>query len=157
MSTVRVQPKKDAAYVVGVDLGGTNVRAAVLGRGETTLGRAENPSDAKTGVARTVERIGEAVRNACANANIRLDQVGAVGIAVPGHIDVPGGIVRWAPNFGHFDDNGYVPYKQLPLREMVSKELNVAMVMDNDANVAALGEFSFGAGRGTKHLVMFTL
>lgn len=157
MSTVRVQPKKDAAYVVGVDLGGTNVRAAVLGRGETTLGRAENPSEAKAGVARTVERIGEAVRNACSNANIRLDQVGAVGIAVPGHIDVPNGIVRWAPNFGHFDDTGYVPYKQLPLREMVSQELNIAMVMDNDANVAALGEFSFGAGRGTKHLVMFTL
>lgn len=157
MSNARVQPKKDATYVVGVDLGGTNVRAAVLGRGETTLGRAENSSDAKSGVARTVERIGDAVRDACKNAGITLDQVGAVGVAVPGHIDVPGGIIRWAPNFGHFDDSGYVPYRSIPLRDLVSQNLGVAMVMDNDANVAALGEFSFGAGKGTRHLVMFTL
>ncbi len=158
MSTARVQPKKDASYVVGVDLGGTNVRAAVLSRGEiAVLGRAENPSDAKSGVPRTVARIAEAVRDACANAGIIVEDLGAVGIAVPGHIDVPGGMVRWAPNFGHFDDTGYVPYKSVPLRELVSQELGVAMVMDNDANVAALGEFSFGAGRGTNHLVMFTL
>ena len=114
MSNARVQPKKDAAYVVGVDLGGTNVRAAVLGRGETTLGRAENPSDAKSGVGRTVDRIGEAVRDACKNAGVAIEQVGAVGVAVPGHIDVPGGVIRWAPNFGHFDDSGYVPYKAIP-------------------------------------------
>ncbi len=157
MSAPRVQPKKEAAYVVGVDLGGTNVRAAVLGRNETVLGRAENPSDAKAGVARTVERIGEAVRDACHSAGVTLEQLGAVGIAVPGHIDVPNGMVKWAPNFGHFDDNGYVPYKEIPLREMVSQNLGVAMVMDNDANAAALGEFTFGAARGSKHMVMFTL
>ena len=157
MSNARIEAKKDAAYVVGVDLGGTNVRAAVLGRGETVLGRAENPSDAKSGVARTVERIGEAVRDACQNAGTTLEHIGAVGIAVPGHIDVPAGMVRWAPNFGHYDNDGYVPYKEIPLREMVSQNLGVAMTMDNDANAAALGEFRFGAGRGTKHMVMFTL
>ena len=93
----------------------------------------------------------------CKNAGITLDQIGAVGIAVPGHIDVPGGMIRWAPNFGHFDDSGYVPYKIIPLRDLVSQNLGMAMVMDNDANVAALGEFSFGAGEARKHLVMFTL
>ena len=157
MNMAPVQPKKDAAYVVGIDLGGTNVRAAVISREETTLGRSENSSEAKSGVERTVARIGEAVRGACQNAKISLEEVGAVGIAVPGHIDVPSGRVVWAPNFGHMTTAGYVPYKDVPLREMVAQELGVAMVMDNDANVAALGEFRFGAGRGTKHLVMFTL
>ena len=157
MNTAPVEPKNTADYVVGVDLGGTNVRAAVLNRDEHTLGRAENSSEAKSGVARTVECIGEAVRGACQSAGITLEQVGAVGIAVPGHIDVPNGRVVWAPNFGHHDATGYVPYKDVGLRDMVARELGVAMVMDNDANVAALGEFRFGAGRGTKHLVMFTL
>lgn len=153
----RVQPKANAPYVVGVDLGGTNVRAAVLDRNEKSLGRAENPSDAKAGVAQTVARIADAVRGAIANAKVTMEEVGAIGVAVPGHIDVPNGNVVWAPNFGHFDENGYVPYKNVSLREQVEAELGLAMVMDNDANVAALGEFRYGAGRGTRHLVMFTL
>ena len=157
MSDSRVQPKPNAPYVVGIDLGGTNVRAAVLDREEKSLGRHEVPSDAKSGVANTARRIGEAVRGAVANAKISLDDVGAIGIAVPGHIDVPSGMVRWAPNFGDFKDGSFVPYKDVPLRDLVETELGVAMTMDNDANAAALGEFRYGAGRGTQHLVMFTL
>lgn len=157
MSNARIEAKKDAAYVVGVDLGGTNVRAAVLDRNDQALGRAENSSEAKSGAARTVAAIGQAVRDAVKASGITLDAVGAVGIAVPGHIDVPAGMVRWAPNFGEYIDASYVPFKDVPLRDLVEQDLGVAMVMDNDANAAALGEFRFGAGRGTRHLVMFTL
>jgi glucokinase len=157
VSNARIEAKKDAAYVVGVDLGGTNVRAAVLDRNDQALGRAENSSEAKAGAARTVVAIGLAVRDAVKASGITLDQVGAVGIAVPGHIDVPAGMVRWAPNFGEYIDGTYIPYKDVPLRALVEEDLGVAMVMDNDANAAALGEFRFGAGRGTRHLVMFTL
>lgn len=157
MSESRARAKADAPYVVGVDLGGTNVRASILDSAEKILGRAENTSDAKGGISRTVARIAEAVRGAAANANISMEDIGAIGIAVPGHIDVPNGIIRWAPNFGDYEDGQYVPFKNVPLRKLVEQELNIAMVMDNDANVAALGEFRYGAGRGTRHLVMFTL
>ena len=74
MSNSRVQPKPNALYVVGIDLGGTNVRAAVLDRNEKSLGRHEVPSDAKSGVANTVRRIGEAVRGAVADAKVSLDE-----------------------------------------------------------------------------------
>ena len=157
MSDVRIQPKKDALYVVGIDLGGTNVRSAVLDKNERPLGRAENSSEAKSGVHRTVAAIAQSVRDAVANAGLTLGDIGAIGIAVPGHIDVPNGMVRWAPNFGDYVESAYVPYKDIPLRALVEQELGVAMVMDNDANTAALGEFTYGAGRGTRHLVMFTL
>ena len=157
MNNSRVQPKADASYVVGVDLGGTNVRAAVLDKNETILGRAKASSDAKSGAARTVARIGEVVRSAVAEAKLTLEAVGAIGIAVPGHIDVPDGMIRWAPNFGDYEGDKFVPYKNIPLRALVERELGLAMVMDNDANVAALGEFRYGAGRGKRHLVMFTL
>lgn len=153
----RVQPKQDAPYVIGVDLGGTNVRASVVDRSDKTRGRAENSSDAKLGVQHTVARIGDVVRSAAEDAGVKMEEIGAVGIAVPGHIDVPNGNIRWAPNFGTFEDDKYVPYKNIPLRELVEAEIGVAMVMDNDANVAALGEYRYGAGRGTRHLVMFTL
>ena len=157
MSDSRVQPNKNVPYVIGVDLGGTNVRAAVLDQDEKAIGRSENSSDAKSGVSRTVACIAEAVRGAAADAKVSLDKIGAIGIAVPGHIDVPNGMVRWAPNFGDHVDGSYVPYKNVPLQTLVEQELGMAMTMDNDANVAALGEFRYGAGRGTRHLVMFTL
>lgn len=153
----RVQPKANAPYVVGVDLGGTNVRAAVLDRNEKSLGRFETPSDAKAGAAKTVVRIADAVRGAADAAGVNINDIGAVGVAVPGHINVPEGRIVWAPNFGEYANDSYVPYKDVYLRDMVEAELGIAMVMDNDANVAALGEFRFGAGRGTRHLVMFTL
>ena len=157
MSNNRVKAKSNASYVIGIDLGGTNVRAAVVDRHEKLLGRSENPSDAKAGAKRTVARIAEAARGAAASADIPLEQIGAIGIAVPGHINVPDGEVVWAPNFGEIVDGVYVPYKQIMLRDLVEAELNVAMTMDNDANAAALGEFRYGAGRGARHLVMFTL
>ncbi len=153
----RVQPKANAPYVVGVDLGGTNVRASVLDRDEKARGRFETPSDAKLGAAKTVVRIADAVRGAAKDAGVDINDIGAVGVAVPGHINVPEGRIVWAPNFGDFVNDSYVPYKNVYLRDMVEEELGIAMVMDNDANVAALGEFRYGAGRGTKHLVMFTL
>ena len=157
MSNTRAKAKSNASHVIGIDLGGTNVRAAVVDRNEKLLGRAENPSDAKAGAKRTVFRIAEVVRSAASSADIPLEQIGAIGIAVPGHINVPEGMIVWAPNFGENIDGQYVPYKQIPLRDLVEAELGIAMTMDNDANAAALGEFRYGAGRGTRHLVMFTL
>ena len=157
MSQTRTLAKAGAKYVVGVDLGGTNVRAAVLNREEKILARHENSSDAKSGSSQTVKRIAEAVRGAAIAAGVPLEEIGAVGMAVPGHINVPEGMVLWAPNFGENIGGTYVPYKHLPLRALLEAELGICTTMDNDANVAALGEFRFGAGRGTKHLVMFTL
>jgi glucokinase len=157
VSHTRAKAKANASHVIGIDLGGTNVRAAVVDRKEKLSGRAENPSDAKGGANRTVARIAEVVRAAAASADIPLEQIGAIGIAVPGHINVPEGMVVWAPNFGENIDGHYVPYKQIPLRDLVEAELGIAMTMDNDANAAALGEFRYGAGRGARHLVMFTL
>ena len=142
---------------MGIDLGGTNVRAAVIDRNERLQGRAEHSSEAKSGALRTVSAIVKAALGAISASGISIDQVGAIGLAVPGHIDVPMGMVRWAPNFGEMVNGSYVPFKGIPLRSMLEKELQIAVVMDNDANVAALGEFRYGAGRGTRHLVMFTL
>ncbi|HLJ57248.1 MAG TPA: ROK family protein [Chthonomonadaceae bacterium] len=157
MSTNRAAARAGAKYVIGIDLGGTNVRAAVVDHEEKLLERAENSSSAKSGAKQTVARIAEAARAAAANSGVKMADIGAIGVAVPGHINVPQGMIVWAPNFGENIDGNYVPYKQIPLREMLEAELGVATTMDNDANVAALGEFRYGAGRGTRHLVMFTL
>ena len=143
----------DAPYILGVDLGGTNVRAAVIDRAGASVGSGRAPSQATEGVTVTVGQIVTASRAAIAAAHVGVDQIAGIGIGVPGHIDPAGGIVKWAPNF--FDKGQ--PYRNIALGDPISAQLGLPVVMGNDANVAALGEFRFGAGKGLKNLVMITL
>ena len=139
-------------YVVGVDLGGTNVRAAVLDRAtETVIARSENsPSLATEGMTRTAGQIAHAVESALSAANVQKDEVLGVGIAVPGHVKAVEGIVKWAPNFKD-------QWKEVPIAKLVETTLGVPVKIGNDANLAALGEFRFGAGRTVRHMSMVTL
>jgi glucokinase len=154
---MNIKPKRDARYVVGVDLGGTNVRAAVVSKEEKIVGQARNPSDAKLGVNRVVEQTALAVRNAVKDAGRKLDEIGAVGMAVPGHIDTRQGLIRWSPNFGETIDGVFHMFLDTPFMGPVSDTLGLAVYAGNDANIAALGEFRYGAGRHVTDMVMFTL
>ncbi len=139
-------------YVVGVDLGGTNVRAAVLERAtEEVVARGANiPSMAMEGIAQTAGQIVEAVQEALNAAGISREQVLGVGIAVPGHVRASEGLVLWAPNFKD-------QWKGVPIAHLVETLLGVPVRSGNDANLAALGEFRFGAGRDVRHMIMVTL
>ena len=142
----------DKPYVVGVDLGGTNVRAAVVDRQtETIVARGANlPSLALDGVAQTAGQIAQAVQDALAAAHAEKAQVLGVGIAVPGHVKASEGLVKWAPNFKD-------RWSNVPIAHLVETLLGLPVRIGNDANLAALGEFRFGAGRAVRHLVMVTL
>lgn len=144
---------RDARYVVGVDLGGTNVRAAVLDRNGNLLGSGRAPSLALEGAARTVAQIAASVDEAIAAAGVDRSDIGGLGIGVPGHIDPAGTTVLWAPNF--YDDGK--PYRNIALAAPIAEACGLPVLMGNDANVAALGEFRFGAGRAVQSMVMVTL
>ncbi len=152
-----VQPKADAQYVVGVDLGGTNVRAAVVDAKEQIVGQSRGPSDAKSGAARVIERVCETVAVAIAEAGLKPSDVGAIGMAVPGHIDPKTGCIRWSPNFGETVDGQFRMFLDVLFCGPISEKLGIASYAGNDANVAALGEFRYGAGREVSDLVMLTL
>jgi glucokinase len=152
-----VEPRADARYVVGVDLGGTNVRAAVVDTQERIVGQARGPSDARSGAARVIERTCETVAQAIGAAGLAPAEIGAIGMAVPGHIDPKTGVIRWSPNFGETVDGQFQMFLDVPFCEPVSEKLGIACYAGNDANVAALGEFRYGAGREVEDLVMLTL
>lgn len=139
-------------FVVGVDLGGTNVRAAVIDRAnEQIVARGENlPSLATEGVEQTAGQIALAVETALMTALVHKDQVLGVGVAVPGHVKAKEGLVKWAPNFKD-------QWKDVPIASLIERHLGLPVQIGNDANLAALGEFRFGAGRAVRHLVMVTL
>jgi glucokinase len=101
------------------------------------------------GLDETVGQIIKAVRGAVESAGTDMSQVAGVGMGVPGQHKSREGIVLWSPNFK--DWNG------VQLLAPIRADLGVEVFMGNDVNVAALGEYQFGAGRGAGSLVMLTL
>ncbi|RYG25545.1 ROK family protein [bacterium] len=142
--------------VVGVDLGGTNVRAGAFFEDGTPAGPSySNPSRAQSGTAAIMDAIAATVLQA-KNASTVAPE--SVGIAIPGHIDNAAGVVRWAPNFGEEIGGVFHYWKNVSFRSELGPKIGMPLHMDNDANAAALGEYRFGTGRNTaKCLVMLTI
>lgn len=142
--------------VIGVDLGGTNVRACAYLEDGTEVGeRVSGPSRAQEGADATLDALASVIEQATASAR---EQPEAVGIAIPGHIDDDAGVVRWAPNFGTDHNGVFRSWRDVPVREPLAKRIRVPIVTGNDANLAALGEYYYGTGRGNARcLVMITL
>ncbi len=140
---------KSAKYVVGVDLGGTNARASVVRTSGKIAGEGRTDSRAMAGFEVTLGQIVAAVRIALDASGMTLEEIAGIGMGVPGTIRPEEGVVAWSPNFK--DWNG------VPLGSRLAAQLGRPVFMGNDANVAAFGEYKFGAGRGSKCMGMFTL
>lgn len=142
--------------MIGVDLGGTNVRAqAIYENGQPAGEYKKNSSHAQQGTEAIVDSVVATVRDAIAVAE---GDVVGIGLAVPGHIDDRTGIVRWAPNFGRDVDGVFICWKDVPLKKLLEAQLDKPVNMGNDANLAALGEYRYGIGQGqARCLVLLTI
>lgn len=134
---------------VGVDLGGTNVKTAVCTRDGKLIGRDSRPTDADDGLEAVVGRMHESFDAAVGDAGLKPEDVAAVGVGAPGPMNWQTGVVFSPPNLPG--------WKDVPLAQIMHDRLNVPVYVDNDANVAAYGEFWSGAGRGTENMVCLTL
>lgn len=124
--------------VVGVDLGGTNMNIGVVNAAHQIIGRDHRKTHASDGSAAVLARMTEGIETACADAGVSLSQIASVGIAAPGAIDIPRGVVLAAPN---------LRWTNLPLRDAMQKRLRRPVVIDNDVNAAVWGEYVLGAGK----------
>jgi len=137
-----------ADYVAGVDLGGTKIYTLLATTEGTVKAEAEVPTEAGRGYEAVVERIAETVAAVAAQAGARPENIRAVGVGAPGPLDPRTGIVHQAPNLG---------WKEAPLRAGLEARLGLPVRLENDANLGALGEYAFGAGRGGTELVYVTV
>jgi glucokinase len=126
---------------IGVDVGGTKINAFRVGRDGTVHDRRTAPSPADDAEA-AVKTIIEACRAVVS------PRVVAVGIGVAGLVDANAGVLRFSPN---------VSWREVPFVERLRDALGLPCQLDNDANVAAWGEWRFGAGRGYRHMLLVTL
>lgn len=141
--------------VIGVDLGGTSVRAAVIDEsGKHASETFSLPSLAEAGSSATLD----VIASVCLMAINESPSVLGIGIAIPGHIDDKEGTVRWSPNFGIHKNGVFEYWNNVQIREPLFGQLSLPITMANDANAAALGEYKFGSGKGSARcLVMLTL
>jgi glucokinase len=133
--------------VIGVDVGGTTIKAALLDSEGLEYGRSERPTPRHLGpdavVATTIDVIAE-LRARVPDAG----RVGAVGLVVPGVVDPQQGIAVYAANIG---------WRQLHLRQIVAEAVDLPVVLDHDVRAAGLAELELGAGRGLQDVLYVAL
>lgn len=133
---------------VGVDLGGTNIRALVFDADMTVVGRREVPTQAQEGSEKVIRRMAECVRAALESAGMGLAKISGIGVGAAGLTDWRTGTVLLASNLG---------WRDVAVAELLSRELEGASVVaDKDTNVAALAEARMGAGRSFDHFLYVT-
>jgi len=145
--------KKRQQYIIGVDLGGTNiVVGAMSADGKQHFAMRSIPTSAESGAEGVADRIVGLIEgvilDTLAETNSNRRDVIGVGVGAPGPLDREKGLVVVAPNLG---------WKNFPLRDRISERLRVPVTLDNDANCATVGEWWQGAARGGKNVVGMTI
>lgn len=135
-------------YYVGIDLGGTNIKAGVV----TSEGVILNKKSIKTNVNRTMEEIvsdmGRLATEVIAEAGLSKTDVAAIGIGSPGTPDNKTGYLVYANN---------LPFNMTPMRKIIRRIIDLPVYIDNDANCAAMAESVAGAAKGAADSVTVTL
>ena len=140
-------------YLVGVDLGGTNIVAGALAEdGSDLLALRSEPTRADQGADAVVDRIARmidtVIAETIAQTGARRDDVIGVGVGAPGPLDRERGIVVTTPNLG---------WTNFPLRDVIAERTRLPVRIDNDANCATLGEWWLGAARGANNVIGMTI
>ena len=126
---------------IGVDIGGTKIAAGVVDEEGTILTTNQVPTPP------TPEGVIDAITEAVRGANTEYD-VDAVGIGAPGYVDDKRATVLFTPNLS---------WRHEPLKDTVEQRIDLPVVIENDANAAAWGEYKFGAGTGHGDVVCVTI
>jgi glucokinase len=134
-------------YSIGVDLGGTNLRAAAVDRSGKILDRVSGSTQLSAGRDAVIADIAASIKKL--RGDRPSEHLAGIGIGVPGFIIIEKGIISMSPNLYFFEN--------FPIRDEIERLLQTPVLLENDANVAALGEKWIGAGRDVDDLVLLTL
>ena len=134
---------------IGIDVGGTNVKIALVdGEGKIIYSNSV-PTYAQMGYEYTVNNIKQAIRDLMKETNTDAKEIEGIGFDFPGQVDYKTGVVKLAPNIP-----GWI---NVPIAQMIEEEFDIPTRIDNDVRCAALGELKFGAGKGCENFVCITV
>lgn len=136
------------AYVIGIDLGGTKICGALADLDGNILIKKTIATEANVGEQHILNRIISAIKDLKTEGKVADSEVKSIGIGSPGPMDSVKGTIIEASN---------LPFRNFNLVKPISEKFNVPTYLQNDANVAALGEHLLGAGKGTNNMVYITV
>ena len=132
---------------IGIDVGGTNLKIALVDEQGIIAYSNTVPTHAEMGLTYTIENIKQAIRDLISETNVA--KIDGIGFDFPGQIDYKNGIVKLAPNIPGWVD--------IPIAKIIENEFNVPVKIDNDVHCAALGELKYGAGQGCDNFICMTV
>jgi glucokinase len=135
-------------YAIGVDLGGTNLRIAAVDGDGKLLSKLTTGAEVQRGRDFVIGEMCDAIQSLSVKFRDSR-QLAGIGIGVPGFIDMDTGTVMRSPNLPDWIN--------FPVREQIERKLGTTVILENDANSAAMGEKWLGAGRNINDMAMYTL
>ena len=143
----QIEPETQQPLLIGVDVGGTKILASAVDERGSLLGRVALSTDTRSPEA-TLDGIALAVQKAIRLSGVSREQVGAVGLGIPGLVDPVQGIGVASVNLN---------WKDVPVRAALEERLGLPCAIENDVKVAALGESRYGAGSGQANLIYLSI
>jgi len=132
---------------IGIDLGGTNIKGGLVTPAGQVLEEKNVPTEVSGGVEHVLSRMAGVIRYLTQSAG--KIPVNGAGIGFPGQLSVSKGVYFSGPNLPGWNN--------VPVAFELEKRVGIPVVIDNDANLAALGEYAFGGGKGVTHMLLVTL
>ena len=141
----------DNQFIVGVDIGGTNTRVALapLMQPECIVEHYTFKTPAEEGPGHFMEMLDKGIAYCLQKSDLSIDSIKGIGCALPGITNAHTGTALFVSNLRGWDG--------FHLAGELIQRFGIHAVVDNDVNAAALGEFRFGAGKGTHSLIYFTI
>jgi glucokinase len=134
--------------VIGIDVGGTKIAVGLMERNANFIARDISYSHVDSPPDQVVDEIVRLTEKLLVTSSVDKSKITGVGVGIAGHVHSERGIVLTNSNLPHWDC--------YPLRDTLRTRLGLPVIIDNDANCAALGEFRYGAGRGAKDMCYVT-
>lgn len=135
-------------YVIGIDLGGTKINGAVANFKGDMISQYTIATKAEEGKEAVLQRIITVVEKVIDESNVDKEKIVSIGIGSPGPLDAKKGMIITTPN---------LPFENFNIVQPLVDKFNIPTYLDNDANAAAIGEYAFGAGKGTDNMVFITV
>ncbi len=136
--------KKKNKYLVGIDLGGTKVLAAIMTKKGKILTKVKRVTPVEEGPDAVITQMADAVERAMDKAGLKRKHIRVVGVGAPGPLDPKTGMVHFAPN---------LKWENVPLAEKLGEALKLPVFVYNDVDAGTYGEFRLGAGRGKANVI----
>ena len=136
-------------FFVGIDVGGQSIKCGVVDDAGHPHSQIDVPTEAFKGQEHGLAQMALAAEGAIKAAGLTVQEIAGIGVATPGTMDIPAGVILEPPNLR--------PWKNVPVRDYIQNHFGRPTTFQNDANAAAYGEYWVGAGRGARSLVLFTL